>query len=261
MEIKNHLIPQGLYQQSPNTSGPLVQPTLLVMHYTASGLGGEGDAKHMCNPAAKASAHVVVDAAGKMFQIVPFNKKAWHAGVSIWRGKKNCNDYSIGIEVDNWGILTKRGDGSFASWTGTPVPANQVIHAKNKRGIDGYWQAYPEAQLRAVQELTEAILEAYPSIREVVGHEDIAPGRKTDPGPAFPLQRYANLVGGRGDAPDQTRTVQANQLNLREAASPTADVLAVLTKGTQVTVLYDGGDWSQVKAGDKQGWVADQWLS
>jgi len=195
LQVINHLIDgKPLYKASPNVGGALVNPTLLVMHFTASGVGARGDADFLSNPNAKASAHVVVGETGDYYQIVPFNKKAWHAGVSSWKGKNNCNDYSIGIEVDNWGIVTKKPDGTFQSWTKAPVDASRVVHLKNKRGVDAYWQTYTDIQLAKVGEITKAILAAYPSIKEIVGHEDVAPGRKTDPGPAFPLARFQSLL-------------------------------------------------------------------
>lgn len=262
MHIKNHLI-NGLplFAKTPNTSGPLINPTLLVMHYTASGQGGDKDAKYLSTPAAKASAHVVMDAKGTTFQIAPFNIKTWHAGKSIWRGRPNCNDYSIGIEIDNFGILQRRADGNCYSWTGVHIPDERVVHARHKNGNDGYWEAYPEAQLRALEELTRALLEAYPSIKEIVGHEDIAPGRKTDPGPAFPMSRFQAILG-RGDHPhEQLRTVLAGSLNVRADPSPNGTIIGSLKKGDTVAERYDAGDWSQVSYGDVTGWVADKWLT
>ena len=119
MQIDNHKLNPGWYKQSPNIGGALNNPTLLVMHFTASGgTGPTGDADYFLKPAAKASAHVVLGRDGEIRQVVPFNRKAWHAGKSIWRGKPNCNDFSIGIEIDNWGKLTKAQDGQTKSWTG-----------------------------------------------------------------------------------------------------------------------------------------------
>ncbi len=152
--IEGNLVKGAKFLQSPHHGASLVKPTLLVMHFTASGNTGENDAKYFQNPAAKASAHIVVDRDGTITQCVPFNVKAWHAGVSTWRGKSNCNDYSIGIEIDNWGILTKREDGGYRSWTGQSLSPDLVLHAKNKLGNDGYWEIYPEEQLKALDSLT-----------------------------------------------------------------------------------------------------------
>lgn len=266
MRIVDHKVEGAPFLLSPNTSGSLSKPTLLVMHYTASGRSAEADQKHFASRGAQASAHVIVARDGKIYQSVPFNVVAWHAGKSIWRGHQvrgSCNSFSIGIEVDNWGVLQKRGDGKFYSWTGEVVPDNEVLHAKNKLGNDGYWQTYTEEQLRALDELTEAILKAYPTITEVVGHEDIAPRRKTDPGPAFPLTRYSNLVGGRGDQSDQPqhRKVIASSLNVRTGAGTNYELIGSIPEGTEVEVLYDAGEWSQVRTPyGAVGWVYDQYL-
>lgn len=98
------------------------------------------------------SAHLLIDREGKIIQFVPFNQRAWHAGQSTFQGKDNCNDYSIGIELE-----------------GTDeVP-------------------YEKIQYERLAEVTAALLLAYPALtrKRVVGHSDIAPGRKTDPGPMF----------------------------------------------------------------------------
>jgi N-acetylmuramoyl-L-alanine amidase CwlA len=100
VKIIDHKLQPGWRKPSPNHGGPLDGPTLLVMHYTVSGAGAKGVADYFTSPAANASAHIVVGRDGDIRQVVPFNVKAWHAGKSVWRGRSNCNDYSIGIEID-----------------------------------------------------------------------------------------------------------------------------------------------------------------
>ncbi len=109
------------------------------------------------------SAHLLVRRDGSLTQFVPFTARAWHAGESCFRGKHRCNDYSIGIELE---------------------------------GEDE--TAYDDRQYHALAAILQAIFDAYPQItaREVAGHCDIAPGRKSDPGPAFDwLRLYDGLVG------------------------------------------------------------------
>jgi AmpD protein len=98
------------------------------------------------------SAHVLIARDGTFTQYVPFDRRAWHAGRSEYCGRAACNDFSIGIELE---------------------------------GTDD--QEYASAQYGALVELIGALRRGYPSLRsaEIVGHSDIAPGRKTDPGPAF----------------------------------------------------------------------------
>ncbi len=111
------------------------------------------------------SAHFFIRRRGELSQFVPASKRAWHAGASVWNGRERCNDFSVGIELE--GTDT------------TPFTA---------------------AQYRILARVTRALQVVYP-IGDIVGHVDIAPGRKTDPGPCFDWARYrALLAGGDSDA-------------------------------------------------------------
>jgi AmpD protein len=105
------------------------------------------------------SAHFVIDRTGHITQFVSCDARAWHAGVSQHAGREQCNDFSIGIELEGTDTL-----------------------------------AYTEAQYNALAALTQCLRARYP-LTAVRGHCDIAPGRKTDPGPAFDWARYAQLAG------------------------------------------------------------------
>jgi N-acetyl-anhydromuramoyl-L-alanine amidase len=109
----------------------------------------------------RVSAHCVIWRDGQIFQYVPFTKRAWHAGVSAFNGRERCNDYSIGIELE---------------------------------GCDNI--PYTHAQYASLQRLTQYLLRQFPAITpdRIVGHCDIAPGRKTDPGAAFDWQRYTQAL-------------------------------------------------------------------
>ena len=269
MQITNHKLTPGWYKASPNVGGPLNNPTLLVMHFTASGgAGPNGDADYFLSPAAKASAHIVVGRDGGILQVVPFNVKAWHAGTSVWRGANNCNDFAIGIEIDNWGKLTRTADGQIRSWTNQVVEPGLAVQLTHKHEqAPAFWEVYGEAQLKALVEVTRLILATYPSIKEIVGHEDIAPHRTADPGPAFPMSRVASLVGGRDGGAVTTRTVIASRLNARGGPGVEYDVLGGFANGAKVEVVYDSpGPWAQVKGVLDDGktvtaWVTDQYLA
>ena len=105
----------------------------------------------------KVSSHLLIDREGAITQFVPFDQRAWHAGVSEFEGRSNCNDFSIGIEME---------------------------------GSDNI--AYTDIQYSVLAKVTTLLLAHYPAItsERIVGHSDIAPGRKTDPGPAFDWPRY-----------------------------------------------------------------------
>lgn len=106
----------------------------------------------------RVSAHFFIRRHGEIIQFVPCGKRAWHAGVSQWRGRERCNDFSIGIELE---------------------------------GADT--EQYTAAQYASLVRLTRRLRRAYP-IRDIVGHSDIAPGRKTDPGPHFDWSRYLGAL-------------------------------------------------------------------
>ncbi len=153
-EIKDHLLyvdgRQVEYRKSPNHGGEL-NPTLLVIHYTGSN-SCEGAVSWLCAPQSGVSAHLVVDKDGTIYQLLPFNVKGWHAGVSSYDGRSGVNSFSVGVE--NVGI----GD----EWPSAQVEANRAVIA--------------------------ALFDAYP-IQDVVGHCDVAPGRKVDPGPNYPWDK------------------------------------------------------------------------
>lgn len=106
---------------------------------------------------ARVSAHVLVRRDGSLVQFVPFGGRAWHAGESSWAGRRGCNDYSVGVEIE---------------------------------GCDDV--PYSDAQYRRLAALVAALRIAYPAVAPdaVVGHSDVAPGRKTDPGAAFDWARF-----------------------------------------------------------------------
>ena len=109
----------------------------------------------------RVSAHVFIRRDGQLLQCVPLHRRAWHAGVSSFQGRPVCNDYSLGIELE---------------------------------GSDE--QAYADAQYSALAELIRVLQQTWPLLRgeRVVGHSDIAPGRKSDPGPAFDWVRLRALI-------------------------------------------------------------------
>jgi len=149
---------------SPNC-GPRpdgVPVDMLVLHYTGMRSAEEALAR-MCAPAAKVSAHYCIDEDGSVIRLVPEDNRAWHAGVSYWRGETDINSRSIGIELVN--------------------PGHEF----------GY-RPFPEVQITALTLLVSAILRRHPiPPRNVVGHSDIAPSRKRDPGELFDWPRLARV--------------------------------------------------------------------
>lgn len=163
------------------------QPDTLVIHYTA-GKNAESSANYLCNKDVQASAHLVIARDGKVFQLVPFDTIAWHAGKSAYAGREWLNKYSIGIELDNPGPLEKVGE-EFQSWFGSRYSANDVLYATHRNETSPtYWHTFTEKQIEICQQICKLLMEKY-GIKTIVGHEEIAPQRKRDPGPAFPLDK------------------------------------------------------------------------
>ena len=241
-------------------------PTLIVMHYTASGGDAETDARYFASRKKKgASAHLILGRAGKLYQSVPLTVIAHHAGRSVWRGRTGCNKFSIGIEIDNWGWLTQGLDNHYRSYIGSIVKDEQVYEGRHKNGGEhDLWERYPEVQLAALDELVEILLETYSSITDIAGHDDIAPNRKTDPGPAFPLKRYTDQLSKACDDEPLRREVWATSLNVRAEPNRNAALLdwGPMIKGEEVHVLVDAGDWSyiEVRPSGDVGWVFDKYL-
>jgi AmpD protein len=125
----------------------------------------------------RVSSHVLIARDGALTQYVPFDERAWHAGTSHWRGRDACNDFSIGVELEG----------------ADTVP-------------------YTDAQYAALAGVARALMQAYPAItaERIAGHADVAPGRKTDPGPAFDWPRFRASIDGpptpRPTAPKRGRS-------------------------------------------------------
>lgn len=158
-------------QPSPNFDDRTRPISLLVLHYTGMESGAAA-LERLCCEEAKVSAHYVVEKDGRIFQLVGEEDRAWHAGVSEWQGETNINSASIGIEIVNGGH----------NW---PL-------------ADGALPPYPDAQINALIPLCKAIMSRHNiSARGVLGHSDIAPARKQDPGEHFPWAGLAAAGIGR----------------------------------------------------------------
>jgi len=145
---------------SPNHDARPAPIDMIVLHYTGM-QSGEAAIARLRSPEARVSSHYVVEEDGRVLRLVREERRAWHAGVSRWAGRDNLNDVSVGIEIVNPGH----------EW--------------------GY-RAFPEPQIQAVEALVEGIrARHFVRPQRVVGHSDIAPTRKDDPGELFPWLRLA----------------------------------------------------------------------
>ena len=156
---------------SPNFNERKGPPDMVVLHYTGMKTGAEALAR-MCDPVSQVSAHYMVEEDGRTYQLVPEERRAWHAGVASWKGETDINGTSIGIEIVN--------------------PGHEF----------GY-RDFPPAQIDAVIGLLDGIRERWdiPDHR-ILGHSDVAPARKEDPGERFPWQVLADHGHGLWVSPD-----------------------------------------------------------
>lgn len=183
-EIEQGWLKRARRAPSPNFGPrpPGCEPELLVIHNISlppGCYGGDCVERFFCNcldwdehpyfdeiRGVEVSAHVLLRRDGEVIQFVSFCDRAWHAGQSCFQGRDNCNDFSIGIELE---------------------------------GTDD--DPYTNEQYSVLGDLTRSLLRVYPALDagSIVGHCDIAPGRKTDPGPAFDWPRYLAAVDMDGE--------------------------------------------------------------
>jgi len=197
MKISNNTLygndgKQVAFIQSPNKDGNLV-PQYLIMHYTES-TSAASTISWFQEPSSKVSAHLLIGRDGTITQFVRFNVVAWHAGESTWDGLLSLNKYSIGIELVNAGRLSRSGDSWVCAVDSKVIPADQVLIAQHKNEtFNSAWQTYTEVQLNTAAEVGKLLFTNY-NLTALLGHEDIAPGRKVDPGPAFPLESMRTVI-------------------------------------------------------------------
>lgn len=268
--INNHrLIAENVdFQRSPNHGGSFDQNALdtIIIHYTA-GSSRNSAVRTLKKKSTKASAHLVVGRDRKITQLIPFDTIAWHAGRSSYKDKTGLNKYSIGIEIDNAGPLQKSGD-KYYSWFGKAYSEEEVIKAVHRHENEAkYWHRYSEWQMNAVREICLLLIEEYPSIRFILGHEEVSPNRKIDPGPAFFLdqfrQKILHLDRSEDKAEEHLLTegkVSASSLNIRANADGESEKIAqALKRGTPVEILEEKDGWYRVRT-NIEGWVYGKYI-
>jgi len=167
-------VPSLNFEQRPE--GLIIQH--LVFHYTETPTAQEA-LEILTSPERKVSCHYLLDTDGSLYQVVPEEFVAWHAGVSAWGGQKKINHTSIGIEIQNTANVDGRG-----------------------------YPAFSEAQIEALVKMSRGLIEKYKiEPQNIVGHSDIAPSRKQDPGHHFPWEYLASQ--GIGHWPAQGRAEAA----------------------------------------------------
>lgn len=191
--IASDVIPSANFGERANGR----QPDMIVLHYTGMP-DVEGAIAQLCTPGTEVSAHYIVLEDGRIVQCVPESKRAWHAGVSWWAGEEDINSCSIGVEIIN-------------------------------RGHDWGYPDFPLRQIAAVIALCRGIMLRLklPSHR-VLGHSDVAPARKKDPGEKFPWHSLAN--SGVGHWVQPAPIVRGNTLQLGAISDDVANMQAAFRR-------------------------------
>lgn len=251
MKIKDHRLEDAIRKETKNKGSKIIVPEFIVHHYTV-GSAASAISKFMDPNPPLASAHLLITRGGEIYQFAPFNVATWHAGKSAWEHRLGCNNFTIGIEYENEGPLKRLADETFRDWYGGKMDGSPEEHPENP--ISKYWDAYPKAQIEAGLSASAAIVEAY-GIRGMLRHSDVAPARKIDPGPAFPLRLFEDLIDTENeneDNPDIYAVVPGVDLTVRTGPgtqySPQCDNLT-----TQLFEISESaGNWVQIEKANRE---------
>jgi N-acetylmuramoyl-L-alanine amidase len=185
MKVTNYWLEGVDTVPAHDVGGHMAHPSVVVIHYTAGNF--DSSLRTLTAPTdPKVSAHVLIDRDGSITQTVGFDRIAYHAGVSQWQGRPGVNTFGFGLELVNLG------------WHGKPLRRDSKVYgslvaAHKNGGRYLAWEPYAEAQVEAAASVCKALVEAYGPLA-IVGHDDIAPGRKLDPGPAWDMPAFIERV-------------------------------------------------------------------
>lgn len=261
------------FQQTENYYNPPFKtvtglPDATIIHYTAM---TDFDAAVRVLTKKKpeggnASCHLVIGKKGEVTQLAPFNLRTWHAGQSAYNGRKGYNSLSVGIELDNAGWLLDFGNDQYSRKRlmdrDISFGPAEVVKARHQNPAIRYeyWEQYTKEQIDAVFEICELLIQTY-GMREILGHDEISPGRKQDPGPAFPMDELRSevMTDRSGDASEGL--VNTNLLNIRAGAGAQYEKVAQpLKQNAQVDILEEKGNWYKVKT-EIEGWVSKKFIT
>lgn len=262
LTIKNHRIVEAT-QHILDTAGSLSKPRYLICHYTA---GGSISGSLETLKANGTSYHVLIDRDGTLYQVAPFDVSAAHAGVSNWKGVDGLNEHSIGISLANYGGWLKRmTGGTWRAPGGAEFDEDEVLQAEHHIGLTAKtgWERFTEVQLAAADQVVRAIVAAYPTLIDAVGHDEIAMGRREDPGPAFPWASIRSHFPRRGEDLGPLMTVKSpdGRANLRQMRSASSTVVDVLPNGTELHLRSVAYRFVTVPGTTKKKPVFDVWAS
>jgi N-acetylmuramoyl-L-alanine amidase len=254
-------------------------PKFIVMHFT-TGTKMESTISHFKDPSSRVSTHLLIGRDGRVIQFLPFDRISHHCGYSWWERLSNLNNFSIGIELDNAGLLRKDRKGNWISRK-VIIPiedVGQAVHWKqytpgNPARYPG-WEKFPKAQLRVALNIVKALKARYASIEEILGHDDVNIKNRYDPGPLFPLEGFRKELFGRKKTEIKIFTINRKadlysnlsgrlpntQQSIHEFPLPVNSTVKVLKGDDDLTLI------TVIKSKDprldgKSGWVRTNTLS
>ncbi len=235
LNIKNHRIEGAINSELP-TGGSLATPRYLIIHYTA-GDRVSGSLETLSTN--DTSYHVLIDRDGSIHQVAAFNRRAGHAGVSNWKGRDDMNRHSISISLANFGgYLRKLPGGVWRAPGGKELEGHGVLEAEHHLGLSDVtgWERFKDPQIAAMLQVVAAVAGAYPTIIDAMGHDEVAMGRREDPGPAFPWWQVQAMFPKRTDDYGPITTVASPDgfASLRKRRSTSSNELARLGNGTEL---------------------------
>lgn len=280
MRLEDHKLDTAEFMPARWT-GSVIKPEIVVLHDTAGRLEKGNSARYLAQNEAKVSVHFVIERDGTIVQLVQTNHRANHCGQSSFQGRKNCNDFSIGVEIVNPGKMTwvNQDEGLARAWFGE-------LFADDHEGCDvrevstpehgtGVWMSYTSLQVDAVIALLTALFRDIESLRDITTHWYISPGRKVDVNPLFPLEQIRARVLGRDDpalaeaekrsrattgtASTLVRIAAPSGLNMRAWPSFNPNIITSIPDGTLVPVQrsgrFAGRKWHCVLYAGQEGWI------
>ncbi|MEL7180431.1 MAG: N-acetylmuramoyl-L-alanine amidase [Pseudomonadota bacterium] len=276
MQFVRHKAKDAPFNRAAHVGG-VIKPEIVVLHDTASRLETGNAARFLRDNDAKVSVHFVIERDGSFVQQVPVNRRGNHAGKSHYHGNDQCNNFSIGIEIVNPGRMISAGPGKARTWFKQTfdIAANDIHEITTPEHGHGLWMDYTDAQIDTLLYLLTGLFGYIPTLKDIVTHWYISPGRKVDTNPLFPLDHIKTRVLGRNDAvadeADKAATtpeqgdemvqieVPVAHLNMRRWPSFNPNVIATIPDGVHVPVirkgLFAGRDWIKVQYAGLEGWI------
>lgn len=276
MKFSRHKAVDVPFNQAKHQRGQ-IKPSIVVLHDTASRIETGNSARFLQENDVRVSVHFVVERDGSVEQQVAVNRGANHAGKSHYHGLDHVNNFSIGIEIVNPGRMTDAGAGRARTWFKQTFDMAEydIQEITTPEHGHGFWMDYTDAQIDTVIDLLTGLFGYVPTLKDIVSHWYVSPGRKVDTNPLFPLDHIKARVMGRDDdvadaADDLSDAIAVDQkmvavdvpgahLNMRRWPSFNPNVITGIPSGVHLPVLREGTfvnrKWIKVRYDGVEGWV------